>query len=73
MRIKVKVIPKSKENKIVGPMANGVLKIKITAPATDNKANEELIKFLSEEMKKKKSQIKIISGFTSREKIVEIK
>lgn len=72
MRIKVKVIPKSKENKIIGPMANGVLKIKITAPATDNKANEELIKFLSKEMKKKKSQIKIINGFTSREKIVEI-
>lgn len=73
MLLKLKVIPKSKENKIVGPMDNGVLKIKITAPAVDNKANEELIKFLSEEMKKKKSQIKIISGFTSREKTVEIK
>ncbi len=53
-------------------MANGVLKIKITAPAVDNKANEELIKFLSKEMKKKKSQVKIVSGFTSREKILEI-
>ncbi len=72
MKVKVKVIPKSSVNKICEKMANGVLKIKITAPAVDNKANEELIEFLSKEMKKKKSQIKIISGFTSREKILEI-
>lgn len=72
MKVKVKVIPKSSVNKICEKMANGVLKIKITAPAVDNKANEELIKFLSKEMKKKKSQIKIISGITSREKILEI-
>jgi len=72
MLLKIKVVPKSSVNKICEKMANGVLKIKITAPAVDNKANEELIKFLSKEMKKKKSQIKIISGFTSREKILEI-
>ncbi|HRY37058.1 MAG TPA: DUF167 domain-containing protein [Candidatus Magasanikbacteria bacterium] len=72
MILKIKVIPKSSVNKICEEMANGILKIKITAPAVDNKANEELIKFLSKEMKKKKSQIKIISGFTSREKTLEI-
>lgn len=72
MLLKIKVIPKSSINKICEKMSNDVLKIKITAPAVDNKANEELIKFLSKEMKKKKSQIKIISGFTSREKTLEI-
>lgn len=72
MKLKIKVIPKSSINKICETMANGVLKIKITAPAVDNKANEELIRFLAKELKKKKSQIKIISGFTSREKTLEI-
>lgn len=72
MKLKVKVIPKSKENKIVGLMANDVLKIKIIAPAVDNKANEELIKFLAKELKKKKNQITIIKGNTSREKTLQI-
>ena len=38
--------PQSSKNELVG-LYNGKLKIKITAPPVDGKANECLIKFLS--------------------------
>ena len=50
---------------------NGVI-IKIKAPAVDNKANEELIKFLSKSLKVPKSCVSIDSGNTSKVKIVYI-
>ena len=46
-----------------------VNKIQIKAKPEDNKANIELIKFLSKSLKKK---VRIVSGFKSKEKIVEI-
>lgn len=71
MKLKVRVIPRSSIKKIE-TLTDGTIKIKLLGAPVDGKVNEELIKFLSKEMKKKKSQIKIISGFTSREKILEI-
>ncbi|MFA5188189.1 MAG: DUF167 domain-containing protein [Patescibacteria group bacterium] len=69
--ISVKVIPNSKINKIVEQKEN-FLKIKLTAPAHEGKANKALIIFLSQELKIPKSKIKIISGEKSREKKILI-
>ncbi|OGH87842.1 MAG: hypothetical protein A3J93_05120 [Candidatus Magasanikbacteria bacterium RIFOXYC2_FULL_42_28] len=72
MKLKIKVIPRSSKNEIIGPMADGVIKVKLTAPPVDNAANEALIKLLSKEYQTPKSRIKIISGEKSKNKIVEI-
>lgn len=72
MKISVKVVPRSAKNEIIGQMADGVLKIKLTAPPTDGKANQSLINLLAEKYHKSKNKIKIISGQTSRKKIVWI-
>jgi len=50
----------------------GALKVKIAAPAVDNKANAELIEFLSKTLEVSKSAIAIRRGGTSRRKVVEI-
>ena len=50
----------------------GALKVKIAAPAVDNKANTELIEFLSKTLEVSKSAIAIRRGGTSRRKVVEI-
>lgn len=63
--------PKSSKNEIVGPH-NGALKIKITAPPVDGKANAELVDFLSEILDIPKRQIEILKGETGRNKSVEI-
>ena len=73
MKIKIKVIPKSSKSKIVGKMADGVLKIKLKSAPVDGKANEELIKLLAKHFKTTKDDIKIIKGEKSKNKIIEIK
>jgi len=67
MRIRVSVKPNSKRNEILSQDGDK-MKVAIAAPPDKNKANLELIKFLS----KKMGRVKIISGFTSREKILEL-
>jgi uncharacterized protein (TIGR00251 family) len=44
------------------------LKVKIAAPAVDNKANKELISFLSDEFKVSKSSVTLLKGQNSRQK-----
>jgi uncharacterized protein (TIGR00251 family) len=53
-------------------MEGGGLKIRLTAPPVDNSANEALVKFLASELGVSRSQVEIVSGHTSREKIVRI-
>ncbi len=72
MKIKIRVLPRSSKNEVVGEMADGVLKVKLTAPPVDGKANESLINLLSEHFNKPKSKIKIAAGATSKNKTVEI-
>ena len=71
MILTVKVIPNASRNEIVG-VKEGVLKVRIHAPADKGKANEELIVFLSESLKVPKSKITLLSGQTSRLKRIKI-
>lgn len=65
--IPVKVSPKSSKNAILG-WENGELKIRIAAIPDKGCANEELITFLSKKWNINKSNIKLISGASSRHK-----
>lgn len=67
----VRVIPNSKINKIVTAGDNS-LKIKLTAPAHEGKANKALIEFLSRHFKLSKNKISIISGEKSHEKKIKL-
>jgi uncharacterized protein (TIGR00251 family) len=49
-----------------------VLKVRIAAPATDNRANAALIEFLSEALGVPRSAIAIRQGARGRRKILEI-
>lgn len=67
---KVLIKPNSQKNEIIGFDANkNAYKINIKEKAEENKANKELIKFLSKTLGKR---VKIKSGFKSREKIIEV-
>ena len=71
MRIVVKVKPKSKKVSIKQISENSY-EVKLKSPPDKGKANEELIEILSEYFNKPKSNIKLIRGHTSREKLIEI-
>jgi hypothetical protein len=70
MQINVKVITKSKQNKIKQEKEG--LKIYLTAVPEKGKANELLLKLLADYYKINKSRIKIIKGEKSKNKIVKI-
>ncbi|NWF60766.1 MAG: DUF167 domain-containing protein [Fischerella sp.] len=71
MQKKVKVKPNSKVQKIE-EVADGSLIVYLKSPPVDGKANEELIKVLAEKFDVPKSRIRIKSGLSSRNKLIEI-
>ena len=69
--LKVKVEPRSSRKGISGLLGDS-LKVRVHAPPVGGAANEELIEILSKEFGIKKSDIQIVRGNSSRDKIVEI-
>ncbi len=67
--LKVKVEPRSSKSEIVGHYGDGI-KVKLTSPPVDGKANKELLNLLAKELKIQKKDIEIISGQSSKNKIV---
>jgi uncharacterized protein (TIGR00251 family) len=71
--LSVQVQPGAKKSELIGPTPDNFLKIKIAAPAVENKANEKLISFLSDYLDVRKSEIEIIHGQASRRKKILVK
>jgi uncharacterized protein (TIGR00251 family) len=72
LTVTLHVQPNARRSAIAG-LHGDALKIRIAAPAVDNKANAVLIEFLSESLGIPRSAIVISRGATSRRKVVEIK
>src|SRR5262249_20476763 len=47
---------------------NGALKVAVSAPAEDGRANQALVEVLREELELKRSQVELIAGHTARDK-----
>jgi uncharacterized protein (TIGR00251 family) len=63
----VRAQPGARRNGVQGEQG-GALKIAVTAPPDDGRANAALVEALREVLKVKRSQIELLSGQTSREK-----
>jgi len=72
MKINVKVTTKSKKDGIEFDSNQNLYKIKISIAPEEGKANKALIELLASYFKVKRSEIKIITGKTSKKKIIEI-
>ena len=68
----VRVQPRASKDEIAGEMA-GALKIRLRAPAVEDRANEALIDFLAALLKTPRSAVSILSGERSRVKRIEIR
>ena len=68
--IEIKVIPRAKKNFIKNE--DGVLKIYVTAPAQDGRANDAVLNILADYLGVKKSNLYIKKGEKSRNKIIEV-
>ena len=70
MFIKVTVTPKAKVN-LIEKLLDGSFKIKTTAPAVNNQANEAVIKMVANYLKIAPSLVSIKRGQTNKHKLLE--
>jgi len=72
VRFSVRLQPRASKSEIAG--VQGVsLKVRVTAPPVDGLANEALIDSLSLALKVPRRNVCIVSGFSSRTKVVEVR
>lgn len=67
----VRVTPRASRDAIGGDY-QGALKIRLTAPPVDDRANEALCRLLAKRLNLPLSAVRILSGLTSRTKRVEV-
>jgi len=68
----VRVSPRASKDEITGEMG-GALKVRLRAPALEDRANEALVEFLAELLKTPRTAVRILSGERSRTKRLEIR
>lgn len=71
MIIRVRVIPSSEENEVVGRVGS-VVRVKVASEEMDDVANRVLINYLAEFFEVKSKSIHIMRGEKAREKTVQI-
>ena len=67
----VKVHPRARRNGITGVIGDA-LKIALTAPPVEGRANEACVKFLAEFLNVPRSSLTIAAGEASRQKLIRI-
>jgi uncharacterized protein (TIGR00251 family) len=70
-RFTVKVHPRARRSAVTGRLGDA-WKLDLTAPPAEGKANEECVRFLAELMGVPRTRVRIVTGLTSRTKVVEI-
>jgi len=68
----VRVQPRASRDEVIG-VVEGALKVRIRAPAIENRANEAVCEYLATLLKTPKSAVRILGGERSRVKRVEIR
>jgi len=67
----VRVVPRASRNEIAG-IHGDALKVRLTAPPVEGRANDALIAFLAKRLGVRKSQVEIVAGDTSRRKLIRV-
>jgi uncharacterized protein (TIGR00251 family) len=70
-RVSIYVQPRASKTMLAG-MHDGCVKVRLAAPPVDGAANAALIEFIADSLKVAKSRVRIVSGETSRRKVVEV-
>lgn len=68
---RIRVVPRASRSGIAG-VQDDALKVRITAPPVEGKANEECIRLLADVLGVKRAQVAIIAGHASRIKTVAV-
>ena len=69
--VSVRVHPGAKKDAVTGTHA-GAVKIALSAPPADGRANEALIAFVAEQLNLPRARVALVSGASSRSKVLRI-
>ncbi len=69
--IRVRVQPKASGNQILG-FREDVLRLRVTAPPEDGKANAAVVRLLAQTLGISQSQLEVIRGHSSRNKVIRV-
>lgn len=68
----VRVTPRARRTEVAEILDDGTIRIRVTAPPVEGKANAALIQFLAEALGIRKNRIDIVAGEKGLDKIVSI-
>lgn len=68
----VRVTPRATQNKIVGALSDGTIKIHLAAEPTNGQDNNTLVEFLSEVLEIPDYLIEIVAGNLGKDKLVSV-
>lgn len=71
LTLEIRVQPRASRDEIVGPHGEQ-LKVRITAPPVDGKANQHLVRFLAKSFGVAPSAVTLVGGETGRDKRLRI-
>jgi uncharacterized protein (TIGR00251 family) len=69
--VSVRVRPGARKNDVAGIHA-GAVKISLTAPPVDGRANDALVEFIAERLRIPQARISLVGGTTNRMKVLRI-
>lgn len=64
--------PGGARTQVMGRLADGRLKVRVAAPPERGRANAELTAFLARELGLRRGEVRVASGASSRDKVIEI-
>jgi uncharacterized protein (TIGR00251 family) len=67
----IKVRPRAKNNALTGELGN-TLKVSLTTPPVEGRANQACIEFFAKLLKVPRSSVTIASGQTTRNKVIRV-
>jgi uncharacterized protein (TIGR00251 family) len=71
-RLELRVQPGARERAVAGWRADGSLKVKVTEPPEDGRANRAVIELLAERLGVRPAAVTVVRGASSRTKTIEV-
>jgi uncharacterized protein (TIGR00251 family) len=68
----VRVTPRASKNEIVEILSDGTVKVHLTAPPVEGKANEALLKFLAKVLDVPLKKFELVAGVSGRDKLISV-